>query len=230
MEVFLIVILGGIFTETTFLSWRKLRENKRNNSGRRKVFVDSSALMDRRILEIAKTGFLADEFLIPRSVTREMQLVADGADGEKRYRARIGLETVNELERVVEISTEIYDDAKFGRMPVDERLLQLAKENRGAVLTCDYNLIKVAETEHIQTLNVNELATVLSPKLQAGEKFTVRISEKGNYARQGVGHLADGTMVVVDGAGKKLGKEVEVEFTRYLQTVSGRMIFATLKK
>lgn len=192
------------------------------------MFVDSSALMDGRILEVAKTGFLADNFYIPRSVTREMQLLADGKDNEKRARARLGLENVNEMERIVYFTAEIYDDDRFGKMLVDERLLRLAKEEGGLILTCDYNLAKVAETEGIEVLNVNDLAIALASTLQQGDRFKVKIVERGTNPHQGVGHLADGTMVVVDHAEKMIGKEVNVEFVRFLQTSAGRMVFGKI--
>ena len=229
MNVFFFSLLLGIFLETSFLCVKSSKK-ERKASGRRKIFVDSSALMDGRIVEVAKTGFLADDFLIPRSVTREMQILADGKDSEKRVRARAGLDKVNELERVVYFNTEIFDDSRLGKMPVDERLLVLAKEENGVILSCDYNLTKVAATEHVETLNINELATVLNQKMQAGDKFKVKILDKGSNPRQGVGHLEDGTMVVVQDAEKMIGREIEVEFARYLQTEAGRIIFATIPK
>lgn len=229
MEWFFLLILLGIFGETSYLTLKNARKVKRA-SGRRKVFVDTSALMDGRILEVAETGFLSDDFFIPKSVTREMQLLADGKDNEKRTRARAGLETANALERVVYFNTEIYDDKKLGRMPVDERLLILAKEEGGVILTCDYNLAKVAETEGIEILNINDLAMVLANTMVRGDKFKIKITEKGSNPKQGVGHLADGTMVVVDRGEKMIGREVEVEFVRFLQTSAGRMIFAQLAR
>ena len=194
------------------------------------MFVDSSALMDGRIVGVAKTGFLTDDFLIPRSVTREMQLLADGKDNEKRSRARVGLENVNEMERIIYFNAEIFNDDKFGKMLVDERLLRLAKEEGGMILTCDYNLAKVAATEGIEILNVNELAIALMNDLQTGDKFKIKITERGSGPHQGVGHLADGTMVVVDHADKYIGKEINVEFIRFLQTSAGRMVFGKIIK
>lgn len=227
----LILLVGlGVLTETSYLCVQRTLEKKPRTKGKRKVFVDTSALIDGRILGIAKTGFLSDDFLIPKSVIRELQILADGKDGEKRTRARGGMEVANELERVVYFNTEIFDDSKLGRMPVDERLLVLAKENRGVVLTCDYNLEKVADTEGIEVLNINDLAIVLGNKFKEGDKFKIKILEKGSNPHQGVGHLSDGTMVVVDNAEKHIGKEIEVKFVKFLQTSSGRMIFAEIAK
>ncbi|MBQ7802352.1 hypothetical protein IJ380_00585 [Candidatus Saccharibacteria bacterium] len=228
MDLFVLFLLGGIFTETTYLTVKKLLEKAPKSHGKRKIFVDTSSLMDGRILEVAKTGFLSDDFYIPKSVIREMQLLADGKDAEKRTRARLGMDVANELERVVFFNTEIFDDAELGKMPVDERLLILAKENRGVVLTCDYNLTKVAATEKVEVLNINDLAITLSNAFATGDKFKIKIVEKGSNPKQGVGHLPDGTMVVVDGGEKFIGKETDVKFVRFLQTSAGRMIFAEL--
>lgn len=229
MELFILLVALAILAETTFLTVRKVTNTNRGR-GNRKIFVDTSALIDGRILEVARTGFLSDDFLIPRSVTRELQLLADGKDMVKRNRARAGLEVVRDLERVEFIDATIFDDSHLGRMLVDERLLVLAKENRGLVLTCDYNLKKVAETEGVEVLNVNDLALVLGNKFQAGDKLRIKIVEKGQNPRQGIGYLGDGTMVVIDGAENKIGEEVEADFVKFHQTSAGRMIFADLSK
>lgn len=229
MALFTFLVVLGVFLETTFLTVRKIRGEKKA-SGKRKIFVDTSSLMDGRILEVAKTGFLSDDFVIPKSVIREMQLLADGKDNLKRTRARAGMDVADELERVVFFNTEILDDGELGRMPVDERLLILAKQHRGVILTCDYNLMKVAATEKIETLNINDLAMTLSNKFQPGDKFKLKITEKGSNPKQGVGHLTDGTMVVVDNGEKLIGKETDVEFVRFLQTSAGRMIFAQVAR
>ncbi|MBR3319858.1 TRAM domain-containing protein [Candidatus Saccharibacteria bacterium] len=228
MEYVILFVTLGIFSETTILLIKKLTEKSSRPKGHRKVYVDTSSLMDGRILEVAKTGFLSDDFIIPRSVTRELQLLADGKDLVKRNRARNGLDVVREMERVIHFDTTILDDSHLGRMPVDERLLVLAKENRGVILTCDYNLEKVAATEHIDVLNINDLAMVLGNKFQVGDKLHVRITEKGHNPGQGIGHLSDGTMVVVDGGGDKIGSDVDAVFVKFHQTSAGRMIFADL--
>ncbi|MBR5389039.1 TRAM domain-containing protein [Candidatus Saccharibacteria bacterium] len=226
MDSFVFLVALGIFSETTYLTIKKLAEKSNHPKGRRKVYIDTSALIDGRILNVAKTGFLYDEFVIPRSVTRELQLLADGKDLLKRNRARDGLNTVNELERVEYIDTNIMDDSHLGRMLVDERLLTLARENHGVILTCDYNLEKVATTEGIQVLNINDLSITLENKYHQGDKIHIKIVEKGHNPRQGIGHLDDGTMVVVDGADDKIGKEIDVNILKFHQTSSGRMIFA----
>lgn len=194
-------------------------------SARRKVFIDTSALIDGRILSVAQTGFISDDLVIPRSVIHELQLLADGKDTEKRRRARQGLDTVSELERVIYCDVQILQDS-LDRTPVDDRLIALAKENRGsAICTLDYNLNKVAATEHIDVLNVNDLATVLRSEYLPGQHLNIKITGTGSNPGQGVGHLPDGTMVVVDNASKFVGKEVEIEIIRFLQTSAGRMMF-----
>lgn len=227
MSIFILVICLTILAETTYLvGVRLLKPSKAH--GRRKVYVDTSALIDERVLAVAKTGFISDDLIIPKSVTRELQLLADGKDGEKRRRARGGLSAVSEFERVEYFNTTILNDDELGRMPVDERLLTLAKENRGVILTCDYNLCKVATTENIESLNVNDLALALGSKFRAGDILHLKITERGHNPGQGVGHIPDGTMVLVDGAADLIGEDIDAEFIHFHQTQSGRMIFAKL--
>ncbi len=227
MELFILIITLAIFAETSFLV---LKKQKNHRSGKRKIFVDTSALIDGRILNIARTGFINDDLVILKNVLLELQLLADGKDAEKRSRARAGLETVAELERVIETDVEIMDDAEYYGAKVDEELLKLAKENKGAILTLDYNLIKVAEAEKIATLNINDLALAVRSEFLPGEKIKLKILEKGSNRGQGVGHLNDGTMIVVDNAASKIGKEVLVEFVKFHETSAGKMIFAKIAK
>lgn len=224
MDLIIVFLLLIVLIETTFLSFKKYRPLW---SGRRKVYVDTSALIDGRILNIARSGFLDGDIIILKSVLRELQLLADGKDSEKRTRARAGLEVVLELERVVNINTEIYDDGE-GRKKVDDELIRFAKENKGTILTIDYNLIKVAEAEKVTTLNVNELALAVRTEFLPGEKMEVKIIDKGSSRGQGVGHLPDGTMVVVDKAANKVGQTIKVEFVRFYETPAGKMMFAKI--
>ena len=222
MELFILIIVLAILAETTVLV---LRKYKPTFNSKRKIYVDTSVLIDGRILNIARSGFLDGDLIVLKSVLLEMQLLADGKDSDKRARARAGLETVAELERVVNVNTEILDNG--GRYKkVDEELLKIAKETKGAILTLDYNLIKVAKAEKIETLNVNELALALRNEFLPGEKIKIKILEKGSNRGQGVGHLDDGTMVVVENAANKIGKEIIVEFVKFYETPAGKMIFA----
>ncbi len=226
MDLFILIIVLLIFGETSFLAFSKYRPLK--NSGR-KIYVDTSTLIDGRILNIARTGFLGGDLIVLKSVLLELQLIADSKDPDKRARARTGLETVAELERVVNINTEIYEDTTE-KKKVDEILLKIAKENKGAILTLDYNLIKVAEAENIDTLNINDLALAIRNEFLPGEKIKLKITEKGANQGQGVGHLPDGTMVIVDHGASKIGQAVTVEFVRFYETSAGKMIFARIVK
>lgn len=226
MELLILLIVLAIFAETTFLFyWR----HKPVRIEGRKIYVDTSALIDGRILNIARTGFMSGNPIVLKSVLRELQLLADGKDPEKRAKARAGLEAVAELERVIAVNTEIVDDGDE-KVKVDEQLLKYAKENKGAILTIDYNLIKVAEAEKIEALNVNELALAVRTEFLPGEKMEVKITDKGSNHGQGVGHLPDGTMVVVDHAASKVGKVLTVEFVRFHETSAGKMIFAKVAR
>ena len=138
------------------------------------------------------------------------------------------MDVANELERVVFCDTEILEDA-LDRTPVDERLIELAKENKGLIYTCDYNLQKVAETEKIDVLNPNELANELRSEFVPGDSFKIKIVAVGSNPKQGIGYLPEGTMVVVDNASKKVGNEIEAIFEKFIQTNSGRMVFAKIK-
>lgn len=229
MELFILVIVLLIFAETTVLFIKSGKKPFINTNQKRKVYIDTSALMDPRLSQVAETGFISDDLIIPRSVIHELQLLADGKDHDKRLRARAGLDMVRELERVVYFNLSIIDDA-LDYTPVDNRLLELAKANRGAILTNDYNLKKVAATDHIDAISLNELALVMRAEYLPGEHANVKILAAGSNQGQGVGYLRDGTMVVVDRASNYIGTEVEVEFVRLNQTAAGSMLFARLAK
>lgn len=226
MDYLILVICIALLIETTILL---LKKHAPVRTGRRKVFVDTSALIDGRIVNVARTGFLDGDLIVLKSVLRELQLLADGKDAEKRARARAGLDNVAELERVIEVNTEIMDDGE-GMIKVDDALLKYAREYGGVVFTLDYNLIKVAEAEKIGTLNLNDLALATKTDFKAGERVRIKITEKGSGHGQGVGHLENGAMVVVEHAARKVGKEVVVEFERLHETSAGRIIFARLAR
>ena len=226
MELFILIICLAILAETTFLIIQKYQPKL---SSKRKIYVDTSALIDGRILNIARSGFLDGDLIILKSVLLELQLIADSKDSEKRIRARAGLTIAADLERVVNVNTEIVSD-EDNLKKVDEKLLKYAKEEKGAILTMDYNLIKVAEAEKIETLNINDLAIATRSDFVPGEKVKLRILDKGSNKGQGVGHLDDGTMVVVEGAANRIGREVTVELVKFYETPAGKMIFAKLIK
>ncbi len=227
MELLTLVISLLILGQTTIMTIKNSKKPLLSSNQKRKVYVDTSALMDPRLLAVAQTGFIGDDLIVPRSVTNELQLLADGKDSEKRLRARAGLDAVRELERVVFFNLTILGDA-LDHTPVDNRLLELAKANHGLILTNDFNLRKVAATEHVDTLSINELALVMRNQYLPGERTKVKVVSAGSNPHQGVGYLRDGTMVVIDQAKEKVGQEVEVEFIRLNQTSAGSMMFAKL--
>jgi uncharacterized protein YacL len=226
METLLIITLLVIAAETTYLTVTSARKQQRAMQS--PVFVDTSVLIDGRIIAIAESGFITRPLYIPRSVVGELQFLADNADTEKRSRARHGLDIINQLQSITAVTTVIFADGVRAEEGVDNRLLTLAKKHNGALCTIDYNLNKVAVVEGIQVLNVNELAKSLRMAYLPGEKIMIHLTQKGNDAHQAVGHLPDGTMVVVEHAHKLVGSTVEVEFIRSLQTAAGKMMFAKL--
>jgi len=226
MELLIIITLLVIATETTYLVWQALRKDRRMALA--PVFVDTSVLIDGRIIAIAESGFITRPLYIPRSVVGELQFLADNADTEKRTRARHGLDVINQLQSITGVVTHIFPDGVKADEGVDNRLLTLAKKHSGALCTIDYNLNKVAVVEGIEVLNVNELAKSLRMAYLPGERMLIELTQKGNDQHQAVGHLQDGTMVVVEHAHKFIGSTVEVEFIRSLQTAAGKMMFAKL--
>ena len=224
----LLIITLIILGEVSYLLAR-LPRNTLKTKGRA-LLVDTSVLMDGRITAVAKTGFIGDTLVIPRSVVGELQFLADHADSDKRARARYGLDVVTELQAMDEVEVELLQDGSKAREGVDERLLSLAKQHGAWLLTIDYNLNKVAAVEGIGVLNINELAQSIRMAHLPGEHLTLALLQKGQDAHQAVGHLPDGTMVVVEQASSQLGRTCEVEIIRNLQTAAGKMIFAKLVK
>lgn len=225
--IVILVILAVILFETTFIL---ITNNIKDLGalGRQKVLVDTSALMDGRILNVAKTNFLSFDLLIPRSVLRELQLVADGKDNDKRNRARFGLDVANGLSELDGLRVTIYqDNLKRGEF-VDEKLIEIAKKIHGYICTTDFNLNKVAVSEGIKVLNINDLALVMRSQYIPGERVRVKITGTGNNQSQGIGHLQDGTMVIVENGNTHVNSELDVDILRYLQTSAGRMIFAKI--
>ena len=187
------------------------------------TLVDTSAIIDGRIADIVRTGFLKDELVVPEFVLRELQHVADSGDSLKRARGRRGLEVVQGLRSEVTLTTP---DVDFPELDdVDAKLLKLAKDRGLRLLTTDFNLNRLARIQDVVVLNVNELANALKPAVLPGESFDVRVIREGKEHDQGVGYLDDGTMVVVEGGRKLLGETAEVEVTSVLQSPSGKMIF-----
>ena len=228
MEILIIILLLAIVMQTTYMSVTQLRRNHYSKKQQMPIFVDTSVLIDGRIIAVAESGFLTSTLYIPRSVVGELQFLADNADTDKRTRARHGLDVINELQAMKQVDAQIFSDSTTASEGVDNRLLSLAKKYNGAICTIDFNLNKVAKVEGIPVLNVNDLAKTLRMAYLPGEKTKIDLTQKGNDNHQAVGHLSDGTMVVVENASSKIGKSVEIEFIRGLQTAAGKMMFAKL--
>lgn len=230
MEQYVNLVLLLIIFGLTADSWRQLRRKAARAGASRRVLLDTSVLIDGRILELAKTGWLNDELVIPRSVLSELQLLADGSNTDKRTRARYGMDVVAELQRVEQVTVTILPDNYHTPEGVDNRLLELAREQGFALATIDYNLNKIAVVEGVTVLNINELAKVIRLQVLPGERVKIKLIQEGQGKDQAVGYLEDGAMVVVAHAKKHLGETVEVEISRALQTDAGKMVFAELSK
>lgn len=192
--------------------------------------LDTSVIVDGRIADICFTGFLEGELVVPRFVLQELQAIADSEDPLKRNRGRRGLEVLNALQRQEGVEVRV-EERDFPELTgVDSKLVALAKALNAQVLTTDFNLNKIAELQGVRVLNINELANSLKPVVLPGESLTVSLIREGKEPGQGVGYLDDGTMVVVEGGKRFIGKEVHTTVTSILQTPAGRMIFATVKE
>ena len=193
------------------------------------VLLDTSVIIDGRIADIARTGFISGPMLVPSFVLNELQHVADSSDGLRRQRGRRGLDILNRLQKDPVISMRITDLDVEGVREVDDKLVVLAKQIRCKVLTNDYNLNRVAELQGVGVLNINELANAVKAVFLPGETLEIDVIQKGKEAGQGVGYLDDGTMVVVEDGEAQIEKVILVTVTKVLQTAAGRMIFARLK-
>ncbi len=228
MDVFIGVGISILLLQVSYLVAVQLRGKRKVGTSTTPLFVDTSALMDGRIVTAAQTGFMPESIVVPESVIAELQLLADQADGEKRTRARRGLDAVKELQDVSGLTVTILQDGPLGEGGVDARLVELARQKKGNICTIDFNLNKVAKVHDIRVLNINELAGSIRMAFLPGETIHLELSQKGQSNDQAVGYLADGTMVVVDKAAKYVGSTKQVEFIRSLQTAAGRMMFAKL--
>lgn len=206
----------------------KSEKNSKNNLVSPKI-LDTSVIIDGRIADICRTGFIEGTLVIPEFVLKELRHIADSSDSLKRNRGRRGLDILNMLqkERIVDVVIESKDYGE--NIEVDVKLLKLAQEFGGKVLTNDFNLNKVAEFQGVEVLNINELANAVKPVVLPGEEMNVMIVKDGKESGQGLAYLDDGTMIVIEGGKKCIGDSVVVTVTSVLQTAAGRMIFAKLK-
>ena len=191
--------------------------------------LDTSVIIDGRVADVVKAGFLEGPLVVPRSVLNELQRIADSSDTLRRNRGRRGLDILHRLQQELQ-AVQIMDDPKDPGLDVDSLLITMAKQLHGWIVTNDFNLNKVAELQGIKVLNINELAQSLRPIVLPGEELVVQVVKDGKEAGQGIGYLDDGTMVVVEGGKKYIGEKSDVVVTSVLQTVAGRMIFGRPKE
>ena len=207
--------LGGLFAGE--------RASKRNTK-----VIDTSAIIDGRIADIAETGFLEGALIIPEFVLRELQMVADSSDSSKRQRGRRGLDVLQRMRGNQQITVQIAEEDYPHIREVDLKLIELARNLEAKIVTNDFNLNKVAQVRGVAVLNINDLANSLRPVVLPGEKMRILVMKEGKEYDQGVGYLDDGTMVVVDHARRLIGRSVEITVTSVLQTASGKMIFGRI--
>jgi uncharacterized protein YacL len=193
--------------------------------GMRPLVLDSSAIIDGRLIDIAQTGFIQAPLVIPHFVVAELQLLADSSDRMKRTRGRRGLDIIARLQRFPAIDVSI-DETSVPGKAVDQLVVELARQMNALVVTTDSGLARVAAIQGVAALNLNDLANALKPSVLAGEAFSVRVVRPGEQPAQGVGYLDDGTMVVVEDGADALGREIQVTVSSTLQTSAGRLIFA----
>ena len=195
-------------------------------SGERTILLDTSVIIDGRIADIARTGFLPGSLLTPRFVLTELQYIADSPDSLRRQRGRRGMEVLSQLQKEPGIPVRMSDIDVDGVREVDDKLVILARQLKCPVMTNDFNLNRIAELQGVKVLNVNDLANAVKSVLLPGEILNMRVIQEGKESGQGVGYMDDGTMVVVENGREFMNQEIEVLVTKVLQTAAGRMIFA----
>jgi len=217
----LLSALSGRNESGSSSSWTNLNRN---------ILLDTSVIIDGRVSDIAKTGFLPGTLLIPRFVLNELQYIADSPDGLRRQRGRRGMEVLAELQKLPNILVRISDIDVEGVREVDDKLIVLGKQLKSPVLTNDYNLNRIAELQGVTVLNINELANAVKSVVLPGELLRINIIQEGKEMGQGVGYMDDGTMVVVENGKEYIGEYMDVSVTKVLQTAAGRMIFARVEE
>ncbi|MBI3173671.1 MAG: TRAM domain-containing protein [Chloroflexi bacterium] len=217
----LLSALSGRGESGSSSSWTNLNRN---------ILLDTSVIIDGRVADIAKTGFLPGTLLIPRFVLNELQYIADSPDGLRRQRGRRGMEVLAELQKLPNILVRISDIDVEGVREVDDKLIVLGKQLKSPVLTNDYNLNRIAELQGVTVLNINELANAVKSVVLPGELLRINIIQEGKEMGQGVGYMDDGTMVVVENGKEYIGEYMDVSVTKVLQTAAGRMIFARVEE
>lgn len=208
---------------------RMAKEKGRTNYKSCPKILDTSVIIDGRIADICKTGFIEGPLIIPVFVLEELQHIADSSDGLKRNRGRRGLDILNRIQKELDIEIIIHDKKFEDVQEVDSKLLKLTQFLKGKIITNDYNLNKVAEVQGIGVLNINDLANAVKPVVIPGEEMIIQVVRDGKESGQGLAYLDDGTMIVVESGRKYLNETIDVVVTSVLQTSAGRMIFAKPK-
>ena len=210
------------------LAGRRAAAGGEQSAGPAGVLLDSSAIIDGRIADISRTGFVPSPLVVPRFILQELQRIADSDDAMRRKRGRRGLDVLNRLQKEGAVTVRISDLDIPEIGDVDGKLIQLARIHHCPILTTDFNLNRVAELQGVSVLNIHDLAQSVRPLVQPGEELSVQLAHEGKEHGQGVGYLDDGTMVVVDDGKGRLGQKVNVAVSRLLPTAAGRIIFAHL--
>lgn len=208
---------------------RKHRDSEKNDTEARPKLLDTSVIIDGRIFDICNTGIIEGALIIPEFVLDELRHIADSSDDLKRNRGRRGLDVLKRIQTELKLPVRIVHAEIDEASDVDSKLLYLAKNMNGIVVTNDYNLNKVAALKDVQVLNINELANALKPVVLPGEEMKVTIVKDGKEPGQGIAYLDDGTMIVVEGGKNEQNKPLSVLVTSVLQTSAGRMIFAKIR-
>lgn len=223
LSVFVVVLRKNDLADLVF---------RRGNRGQTvdKLLLDTSVIIDARIVELVRTGIVTMPIAIPRFVLRELQSIADSAEQARKVRGRRGLETLEQLQRDGGAEVEIIEVAVDEESTVDNKLIRLAELSSYHIFTGDQNLERVARLQGVSVINVNQLAQALRPPVVAGEELDIEIVQPGRESGQGIGFLEDGTLIVVEDGQQLLGRVVRVVITRTLQTGTGRMAFATIKE
>lgn len=235
-NIFAFVIFGWLGLRIGSRRWEdldRLMHSSRTVSGSlapggkvSRKLLDTNIVIDGRIIDICRTGFLEGELILPRYVLKELHLISDSEDSMKRARGRRGLDVMHQLQQESNVNVTISETDYYDIAEVDAKLVRQAKETGAVVLTNDYNLNKVAALEGVKVLNINELANAVKPVVISGEDMAVKVIREGKELGQGVGYLDDGTMVVVEGGSDQVGNTINLTVTSVLQTSAGKMIFA----
>lgn len=224
-----ILISVNKISDMAFVNILDKKTNNKPGFNCKKKILDTSAIIDGRILDIAKAGFLEGHIIVPRFILNELHSLADSEDTLKRNRARRGIDILKELRQSNYLDIQIDETDYLSLAQVDGKLIKMATEKHTGIITNDYNLSKMAQVENIPVLNVNELSNAVKPILFPGEHSTARILKEGKEKNQGISYLNDGTMIVIEDSKDKIGQDVEFIVTSVIQTQAGRMIFGKLK-